>query len=165
MDRWVWILPVLFALHDLEEIASISWWSKRLDMDAIKKSDRVKDRILRKLARLEASRFAVAVLEEMVILTIVCVVAIGFSTYGLWWGFFLAYAFHLVIHLIQAAYMRSYIPGLIFALLELPICIWIIKQVGVFFSLTETLLWGLLGIVVMLVNLRILHRWMEKETV
>ena len=163
MDEWVWILPVLFALHDLEEIATISWWSRRLDSDAFGKNEWIQDKVLRKLARVEVGKFSLAVLEEMVILTLVCIISIMFSIYGLWWGLFLAYGLHLAVHFLQAVYLRGYIPGLVFVVIELPVYFWMLQRLSPFFSLSQTLLWGFVGIVIMVLNLQVLHRWMRRE--
>ena len=122
MKAIVWLLPLLFILHDMEEIIlAISW----------KNSEAPKKRFIRVRfvpfgTFFNTESFSIAVCEELLLLTLVS--AFGYFTghYELWLGFLAANILHLIlIHLIGTALVyRSYVPGAITALLTMiPCCL------------------------------------------
>lgn len=122
MRTLIWSFPILFILHDFEEIVGLKGW---LD----KNSDFLSGKFpaVKKLfADYSTVGMTVAVAEELIVCLIICGFAHWSGKYALWLGSFIVYALHLLIHLFQCAVIRRYIPAVITSLILLPISIYII---------------------------------------
>ena len=164
MKAIVWLLPLLFILHDMEEIILAIPW---------KNSEAPKKRFIRVRfvpfgTFFNTESFSIAVCEELLLLTLVS--AFGYFTrhYELWLGFLAANILHLIlIHLIGTALVyRSYVPGAITALLTMiPCCLIFLDAL----HLLQYPVWKLIlsvaaGTVVAAVNMKLLHRCEEVFT-
>ena len=115
---------------------------------------------------------ALAVFEILLLCIAINIIAIITDFYGLWLGIFIAYALHLVVHMIQSIVVHKYIPGVGTSILCLPISIWIIFQsIAVCeFSTESILIYSLVGIVGAMCNLKLAHmlmnffaKWMKTQ--
>ena len=164
MKAIVWLLPLLFILHDMEEIILAIPW---------KNSEAPNTRFIRVRfvpfgTFFNTESFSIAVCEELLLLTLVS--AFGYFTghYELWLGFLAANILHLIlIHLIGTALVyRSYVPGAITALLTMiPCCLIFLDAL----HLLQYPVWKLIlsvaaGTVVAAVNMKLLHRCGEVFT-
>lgn len=153
----VWMLPILFILHDFEEMIIMPLW---------------KIRHHQKLATFrkpffgsvtKSSAFAVGVLEEFVILLFIS----GFCqlTHNnlLYLSFVIAYTAHFIIHYIMCLQFRGYVPGVVTVTLELPIVQMIISH---YWSsdvpLLSVFVYLLLAMIIAFTNLKIMHLIMPK---
>lgn len=169
MEKYVWLFPLLFIFHDMEEIIGFGIWYKRnkamLDerFPAISKS----------YADYSTEGMAAAVYEELLLCIAFCIMATATGKYALWLGGFIAYAAHLVMHIGQSIAIRSYIPALATSIVALPASIWIIKQcirlMG--YSAGTVILYSVIGIAVVGLNLKFAHlllswftRWMNAKS-
>ena len=153
----VWMLPILFILHDFEEMIVMPLW---------------KTRHHRKLATLkkpyfgsvtQGSAFAVGVLEEFIILLFIS----GFCqlTHNslLYLSFVVAYTSHFIIHYIMCLQFRGYVPGVVTVTLELPIVLLIIFHYWPSdSSLLSAISYILVAISIAYINLIIMHLIMPK---
>lgn len=153
----VWMLPILFILHDFEEMIVMPLW---------------KTRHHRKLATLkkpyfgsvtQGSAFAVGVLEEFIILLFIS----GFCqiTHNnlLYLSFVIAYTSHFIIHYIMCLQFRGYVPGVVTVTLELPIVLLIIFHYWPSdSSLLSAISYILVAISIAYINLIIMHLIMPK---
>ena len=113
VERWIWAAPVVFLVHDAEELATIGpfFHAHKSQLPAIVQS----------VADVTTSQFAVAVL--VLFLAIAAAAAHGATRarHGTSSIFFLLAAGMLVgnalTHLMQAVYFRGYTPGVLTALL------------------------------------------------
>lgn len=169
MEKYVWLFPLLFIFHDMEEIIGFGIWYKRnkamLDERflAISKS----------YADYSTEGMAAAVYEELILCIAFCLMAIVTGRYALWLGGFIAYAVHLVMHIGQSIVIRSYIPALVTSTIALPVSIWIIKEcIGLLgYSAGTVVLYSVIGIAVVGLNLKLAHlllswftRWMNTKS-
>ena len=141
MENLLWLFPVIFMLHEMEEIIGFGPW--------LDKNQAILDKYPRIAAAYEhfsPSGFAVAVLEEYLVVIIITGASLYFANYLVWLGAFIAFSLHLLIHLIQS--------------------ILIIKQVidQTNYSLLSLLIWTLLGLIFMVVNLAFAHKLMRLVT-
>lgn len=87
MNEILWLFPILFIFHDMEEIIGYGLWLSKnrafLDAKYPKISNTYKP--------YSTEGMAAAVMEELVICLIVCVIARFTGFYGLWFGAFVAY--------------------------------------------------------------------------
>lgn len=125
MSEFVWLFPILFILHDMEEIIGFGIWLKKnramLDEKYPKISKTYQD--------YSTEGMALAVLEEFIVCTLFCVLGVvtqAWYIWMLWMGTFIAYTLHLVIHIGQSIVIKQYIPALITSITTLPISIWVI---------------------------------------
>lgn len=169
MEKYVWLFPLLFIFHDMEEIIGFGIWYKRnkaiLDerFPAISKS----------YADYSTEGMATAVYEELILCIAFCLMAIVTGKYALWLGGFIAYAVHLVMHIGQSIVIRSYIPALATSTIVLPVSIWIIKEcIGLLgYSAGTVVFYSVIGIAVVGLNLKLAHlllprftRWMNTKS-
>ena len=152
-----WMLPILFILHDFEEMIVMPLW---------------KIRHQQKLATLkkpyfgsvtQGSAFAVGVLEEFIILLLIS----GFCqiTHNnlLYLSFVIAYTSHFIIHYIMCLQFRGYVPGVVTVTLELPMVLMIIFHYWPSdVSLLSVVVYLLLAMVIAFSNLKIMHLIMPK---
>ena len=153
----VWMLPILFILHDFEEMIIMPLW---------------KIRHHQKLATFrkpffgsvtQGSAFAVGVLEEFVILLFIS----GFCqlTHNnlLYLSFVIAYTAHFIIHYIMCLQFRGYVPGVVTVTLELPMVLMIISHYWTYdVSLLSVVVYLLLAMIIAFTNLKIMHLIMPK---
>ena len=78
--------------------------------------------LLDRLQRLNTKAFALAALEEFIVLlcATACVLADVPFALELWAALFLAFSRHLLLHLGQAVAVRGYVPGLVTSILLSP---------------------------------------------
>ena len=114
-------LPLAFLLHDAEEVAVQHRWMEN-------HSGALRERFLRlrplldRLQRLNTKAFALAALEEFIVMlcATACVLADVSFALELWAALFLAFSLHLLLHFGQAVAVRGYVPGLVTSILLSP---------------------------------------------
>ena len=118
----VWMLPILFILHDFEEIIFMPLWKTRHHQ----KLETFKKPFFGSVT--QGSAFAVGVFEEFIILVFIS----GFCqiTHNslLYLSFVIAYTAHFIIHYIMCLQFRGYVPGVVTVTLELPMVLMIISH-------------------------------------
>ena len=171
MNKYVWLFPLIFIFHDMEEIIGAGIWLKKNKMLLDEKYPSI-SKIYQDFS---TEGFSFAVFEELIICILLCVVAVLSNSeyvWYLWLGGFIACTLHFLIHIGQSIIMRQYIPATITSIMCLPIGIWIIIKCiselsdGVF----KILLFSFLGIVIVALNLKFAQsligkftRWMNKS--
>ena len=156
------ILFVLFILafvvHDGEEIAVEHKWVMTHG-DAVCARFPMLRRLFDHLRRMSTKAFAVAVLEELVILVAITAYALIGGPYGieLWSAAFIAFSIHLVVHIVQSIILRGYVPGLVTSILLLPLSYFGMKSLCNIFTPSQLLLYGVIGVAIMLPNLAFAH--------
>lgn len=113
IETMIWLLPAVFMLHDFEEIIMFKPWIGYNASRLRQRFPHLASRVLPHLEQLSTSSFAIAVAEEFVLLIVLTVVVVEFELYALWAGILLGFFIHLIMHIIQFAVYRSYIPAII----------------------------------------------------
>lgn len=155
---FVWLLPLLFILHDMEEVIFAASWKK--------KESSLKKYALKNFLPFgtisSAEGCAIGVSEELLILTVVSFFSVLSGKYGIWFGFMVANTLHLLlIHIIGGTMeYHAYVPGLATAILTLIPCTYVVVMAEKIlqYSALEVVLYSLIGIVIALINLKILHK-------
>ena len=81
--------------------------------------------------------------------------------YSLWAGLFIAFTLHLVVHCFQTLIVRKYVPAIVTSIICLPICIYIIKYIMQLFTLDTIALYSIFGVIIMVINLGVIHKFMD----
>lgn len=112
-ETLMWLLPVVFMIHDFEEIIMMKPWltknwpklEKRLPAKAIRAMAKQKD--------MSVSAYALAVAEEFVVLSTLTLVAIEMNLNNFWAGLLIGFFIHLLVHIGQFVAFRGYVPVII----------------------------------------------------
>ena len=161
MENLLWLFPVIFMLHEMEEIIGFGPWLDK-NQAIINKYPR----IAASYEHFSPSGFALAVLEEYLLVIIITGASLYFANYLVWLGAFIGFCLHLIVHLIQSILIRKYIPALASSLVLLPPSILIIKRAIAMssYSLTSLLISTFLCVILMVVNLAFAHKLMRLVT-
>ena len=166
MERYVWLFPILFIFHDMEEIIGLGIWLKKNQVILTEKYPMIG----KMYQNYSTEGMAAAVQEEFLVAVLFCLLGIVSQNricWLLWLGVFAAYAFHLLIHIAQAVILRTYIPALLTSLIAFPISARImidVKEV-LHYSIGELAVFGILGLVIVGVNLKVAHFLMHRFTI
>lgn len=153
----VCLLPIVFMIHDFEEIIGLKIWFEKNRVWLNEKFP-ILTKQIESLRNLSVQAFAVAVLEEFLIISIVTLTALTFKWYDAWIVIFVAYSFHIMIHIIQWIIVRRYIPMIITSLLSIPYILWGIINILCSFTAIKIGLYLIIGIFVVVLNLLFAHK-------
>ena len=120
MDKYIWIFPVLFIFHDMEEIIWLPEFMNKNREDIIKRYPIAEKPLSAYRSGMTSEAFAVAVYEELILLIAVCALAelTGAQwAMGIWYGGLIAFTVHLIIHILQSLAIKKYIPSLLTSIL------------------------------------------------
>ena len=153
----VWMLPILFILHDFEEMIFMPLWKKRHHQKLLTFKKPFFGSVT------QGSAFAVGVLEEFIILVFIS----GFCqiTHNslLYLSFVIAYTAHFIIHYIMCLQFRGYVPGVVTVTLELPIVLMIISHYWPSeISLLSVTAYLFVAMALTYTNLKVMHQIMPK---
>ena len=153
----VWMLPILFILHDFEEMIFMPLWKKRYRQKLVTFKKPFFGSVT------QGSAFAVGVLEEFIILLFISGLCQMTHNTVLYFSFVIAYTSHFMIHYIMCLQFRGYVPGVVTVTLELPIVLMIIfhywpSEV----SLLSVIAYLFVAMALAYTNLKVMHQIMPK---
>lgn len=166
----MWLLLVVFMVHDFEEIIMMRPWFRKNEGYIKARFPRLAPRLLSH-ASLSTPAFALAVLSEFIILSAAILASVELGLYSLWAGILVAFTVHLVIHIASFVVLRRYVPYIITSVLAMVYSIYafiVFKNAGLF-VITDALVWTVILLIVMGANLFLMFnvgerfdRWMER---
>ena len=159
----VWLLPIVFMIHDFEEIIFFkSWITKNKDYLSGKIPEFSK-RLLFRLEKMSVPAFSLAVAEEFVLLSIVTVLSVVYESYLLWLGIFMGFFIHLLVHLVQWIALRKYIPAIYTSIASLLYCFFSLNYIlkNKLFEINEIVIWTFIGFGVVVLNIILAHKLAE----
>lgn len=165
MGKYIWLFPLLFIFHDMEEIIGFGIWLKKNKSMLDKKYPFIS----KVYENYSTEGMAFAVFEEFILCIIFCILTViteNQYVYLLWLGSFIAYTLHLVIHIGQSIIIRKYIPSLITSIICLPISIWCISK-SIYIvdcEMSTTILYSIIGIIIVALNLKFAQSLIGKFT-
>lgn len=148
------LLPVVFMIHDFEEIILFEPWLRK-NREEIRSRFPAIDRALTKSHyHLSTSAFAVAVMHEFLIIALITFGSLFSNTYHWWFGAFAAFALHLLVHIAQWVIFGKYVPVIITSILALPYCAITLAQFFQFSNMSpaQMALWAGIGIIITLAS-------------
>ena len=160
----LYILFILaFIIHDREEITMVHRWMLAHGDALCEKHPRFR-RVLNHMRQMSTQAFAIAVLEELIMLVAITVYVIWGGPYAIeiWSAVFMAFSIHLIIHIGQAIVVRGYVPGLATSVLLLPFAYLRMQAICNSFSMMQLLLLGAVGLIVIAANLAFAH-WLGNK--
>ena len=163
MNFIVWMLPVIFMVHDFEEIIMAEVWDKRFHERIVKLFPKRRPFGLGEVHRWQTPTLSVAVAIEFVLFALISFLSVVFQNYLVWFSAFLGLLIHMVvIHILVCFWFRGYVPGVVTsAILLIPGIFYLMKAQAILNYDTLTLLLaGGTGIALLAVILPLLHRFM-----
>jgi len=159
----VWLLPIVFMIHDFEEIIFFKPWIIKNKEHLTKKFPKISKRFLPRMENLSISAFALAVAEEFLLLSLITVGSVLFDNYFLWLAAFMGFFVHLLVHLVQWIILKRYIPAIWTTFLAIIYCIYALYEIisNNVFQTLEIALWTVIGFGLVGVNLLFAHKLAE----
>ena len=151
--------PLAFILHDAEEVMVQHRWMLAHRESLVKTFPKMKP-LIEHLCGLNTKAFAIAAFEELAVLLLATgyVLADGIYSMQIWAALFMAFSIHLLVHIGQAIAVRGYVPGIVSTVLLLPYSFSGMQSIRNAMSGLELITWGVVGVIIMVVNLRFAHR-------
>ena len=166
MDNYstiIWLLPIVFMIHDFEEIIFFKQWINKNKDYLTEKFPKISKRFLPRFNSLSTSAFAVAVAEEFVLLSLITLGSVLIGNYVIWLAAFMGFFVHLLMHLGQWIILKRYIPAIgttFFALIYCTYTLYVIIANNIF-RISEIVLWTIIGLVLLVSNLIFAHKLAE----
>lgn len=158
----IWFLPVLFMIHEFEEIIMINIWQKRNKQYI----DHMKNQGKKAPFDFKGSTasFSIGILEEFLIIFVITILSYLFNNYMLWYGLFIAITFHFFVHIFLCIGFKKYVPGITTTLILTPIFCFMIYKLNVIlqYSIVTSIFSILVVTALMLLNLYLIHKSVSK---
>lgn len=156
----IWLFPILFMIHDFEEIIMIKAWEQK------NKSyiQAINNKHIPFNFEASTASFSIAVAEEFLIISTITILSYWFDSYIIWYGFFIAFTIHLFFHIFQWMIFKKYVPSLITSIVFIPICCLAIYKINIMlnYDIIALLFSILISILIMVGNIYVLHIAMKK---
>lgn len=156
------LLPIVFMLHDFEEVVFMESWYEH-------KHDYLRQRVPRFYPTIEkmmqgrtTSGFALSVAMMFLLVSACTLFSVITENYLVWWSAFLVFSLHLLMHIGQSLVLRSYVPAVVTSVLCLPYAVWGFTVMHVNFTLKQTLLSLVVSLPIVAVYLAFAH-WVGKS--
>ncbi|MFC0876368.1 HXXEE domain-containing protein [Saccharicrinis sp. FJH2] len=158
------VFPVVFMLHEFEEIIFMRPWIKRSESKIISKFPKAVPVIVKKQMSVTTEAFSFIVAEEFLIVTIITLYAFFVQNNTLFASLLAVYTLHLLMHIGQAILLRSYIPALATSLLTAVYSIYTLNLylTSAFFELNRTITYTLIILSAAAINLLLMHKLAAK---
>lgn len=156
----MWLLPVVFMVHDFEEIIMMRPWIDRNSGFLRERFPRLAQRIVGQMEKLSTSSFAFAVAEEFLIISIVTFLAVEYQWYAVWGGMLVGFFAHIVVHFAQFIAVRRYVPVIFTSVPAAIYCGYALHYMltGEYFSWATVWPWALVFTVFIAVNIMLVHK-------
>lgn len=158
IETLMWLLPVFFMIHELEEIIILKPWLRR-NREELEYRFPVLKKLLAHLDRLTVPAFALVVAEEFVILSVITIIAVEFEFFNLFAGLLGAFFLHMLMHTVQAVMVKRSGPAVpvitVVCLYCLYALIYLYRSGLLVFR--DTMIWFLAASVFVVVNLSLAH--------
>jgi hypothetical protein len=109
-DTLIWLFPVVFMLHDFEEIIMMAPWIRKNHAELEARFPRLAPRAFGATGDLSTPAFALAVAILFAAISVLTILVVELRLYALWGAMLLVFAVQFVMHIGQWAVMRRYVP-------------------------------------------------------
>ncbi len=160
----IWLFPIVFMIHEFEEIIFMHWWVKKNKEHILNKYPKLGKQVLGQFDVISTEAFSLIVAEEFLIVSFIVVFSAFTNNYDLYVGLILAFSIHLLTHLIQFIALRSYTPAIITTLLTGIFCAYAFVKIinSELLSFNRTLIFTIVLTVVVFLNLKIMYSLVKK---
>jgi hypothetical protein len=158
-EMLMWLFPVVFMIHEFEEILFVRRWIDRNREKLASRFPRLSKRALSRLEGVSTASFAFVVAEEFILVSIVTFAADLFSNYALFIGLVIAYGVHQVVHILQFLVYRGYIPAIVTGTLTGIYTVYVIRHFYLhdLMPVPDVIIYSIATIVILVLNLALMH--------
>ncbi|MFD3158013.1 HXXEE domain-containing protein [Haloimpatiens sp. FM7330] len=163
MSFIVWMLPIIFMLHDFEEIIMAKVWGNRYRKAINTTFPKRQPFGLNYVHNCHTPTFSIGVEIVFLLHSLISLFSVIFQNYFLWYGDFLGFALHLVfIHMLICIRFKHYVPGVITSIIFLLPSVWFLYTAEkiLHYGVSTILLACLLGIILTIILMPALHKLM-----
>ena len=166
----MWLFPIIFMIHDFEEVIMFKPWVEKNASFMKKNFPRLAARMLPHMEGLSTSSFAFAVLGMFLIVSTVTLISVELDFYYLWAAAVIGYFVHLLVHIAQFLVVGRYVPVFITSVATTPYCLWALIEVNERHPLSPvpTIVLSVVAVVVIGAGVVLLHmlaarfeRWLK----
>lgn len=150
----IYLLPILFMLHEFEEMIILPPWVKKNENDLYRRFPALRS----KFSFLKSPAFGITVCEEFIIISACTIATIATENILFWYVCLLAFSLHFIVHIIQFFITRKYIPSIVSMILCLPYCIQAIGVTYRQYSFAESILLVVLSLTICITNLYLMQK-------
>ncbi|WP_275507564.1 HXXEE domain-containing protein [Clostridium ragsdalei] len=158
------MFPIIFMLHDFEEIFMTEVWAKRYKKEIDMAWPKRQPFGLDYMHFYQSPTIALGIYFEFILYLLISLLSAVFKSYFIWYSTFLGVTLHLLlIHIIIGSFkFKHYVPGVITSIIFLLPSIYYLYVSGKMLHYTGTtvILAFLLGIALLIALLPILHKSM-----
>lgn len=120
----VWLLPIVFMLHDFEEIIFMEKWFAHNREKIMTRVPKLAPKLLHHIDQLTTARITLGVACMFLLVVSVTLISVFSGVYYVWLAGFIVFSIHLFVHIAQSLVLRSYVPAVVTSILALPYSIW-----------------------------------------
>ena len=141
-----WLFPIIFMIHDFEEIIFVKVWRKRYQQE--RKNSKMKNKPFDHFK--STASFSIGVEIIFATLSVITLLSVLFNCYYIWYGLYFAIICHFIFaHFRLSIEFKHYTPGFTTSVIFLPISIYLLYKATILldYNLTEIALSCLVGII------------------
>lgn len=172
INFFLWLLPVLFMVHEFEEIFMTEAWYQRNKEKINAIWPQKKPLGLDYAGNHITQCIGIGIFCEYLLVIAICLLCAIFQNYYAWYGFFIAFALHPLLHLFVCLKFKGYLPGIVtMAIVFIP-SVWVLYQANTIlhYGVIEIVLSTvILYVIEGLFTFRVIHksipawsRWLDK---
>lgn len=151
------IFPIVFMLHELEEIIWMPDFSKKI-LSSKKEFPKI---VSSYLGSIDSKKFSFIVMEEFFLLGLATVLCYFYSQYNIYIAIIIGYGIHVIGHGAQSLYLKKYVPGLLTGIISIIIMFILIKNILVEVDVKLVLIQIIPITILIFLNLFICHRYVK----
>lgn len=155
-------LPIIYMLHDFEEIIMMKPWIRKYEEYICQRFPKIGPLIVSHIKNTSTEGFALCVAILFFMLGAISLFSLWENRYMLWMGLFMVFSIHVVVHIIQWIVFRRYIPAILTSILCVPYCIYGVRQIVNTFAVSDIIIYTLITAVIVLICLFLGHRYIAK---
>lgn len=163
MNSIVWMLPIIFMIHDFEEIIMSEAWGKRCKRTIDKIWPKMQPFGLKYIHVCQTPTFAIGVEINFVLFSLISFFSVMFQNYLLWFVAFSAITLHMILlHMIMCIHFKGYVPGVITSVIFVLPSIWFLfkAETILHYSIGSILFACLIAVILTVIMVTTLHKFM-----
>lgn len=163
MNFIVWMLPIIFMIHDFEEIIMAEVWGKRYREEINTVWPKRQPFGLKYIHCCHTPTFSIGVEIFFLFFSLISLFSVIFQNYFIWYSVFLGVTLHFVLaHMFMCIQFKHYVPGVITSIIFLLPSIWFLLMAKniLHYGIGIILLSCLLGIILTIIMVPMLHKLM-----
>lgn len=107
----LWLFPIIFLIHDFEEIIFVESWFKRNYTKVLPRVPNNMRKVFQELSIITAARFSIPVFFQFIIYIAATYLAVEKDFFGPFIGFNVLLFLHVFMHVGQSLFLKTYALG------------------------------------------------------